>query len=76
MVDAYDAITSARRYKEARSHGQAIEAIQESNGTHFDPQMVKAFMNCHERFDAIREQYGSTDAGTEPFALAPCLSAE
>lgn len=76
LVDAYDAITSVRRYKEARSHEQAIEAIQESNGTHFDPQMVKAFMNCHEQFDAIREQYGSTDAAAEPFALAPCLSAE
>lgn len=76
LVDAYDAITSARRYKEARSHGQAIEAIQESSGAHFDPQMVEAFINCHEQFDAIREQYGSTDAGTEPFALAPCLSTE
>lgn len=76
LVDAYDAITSARPYKKARSHEQAIRAIQESNGTHFDPPMVKAFMNCHEQFDAIREQFGKTDAAAKPFALAPCLSAE
>ncbi len=76
LVDAYDAITSVRPYKDARSHEQAIKAIQESDGTHFNPHMVMAFMDCHEQFDAIRERFGNADAADKPFALSPCLSTD
>ncbi len=57
LVDAYDAITSRRCYKEARSHQEAVEIIRSDAGTHFDPVLVHAFLNCLEQFSEIREQY-------------------
>lgn len=54
LVDAYDAITSQRRYKAAKSHDQAVEIIRSEAGKHFDPVLVTAFLRCHEQFDAIR----------------------
>ncbi len=58
LVDAYDAITSHRRYQEARSHEQAVEIIRAEAGKHFDPVLANAFLLCHEQFDAVRARYG------------------
>jgi len=54
LVDAYDAITSQRRYSPAKSHEQAVEIIRGEAGKHFDPVLVAAFLCAHEQFDAIR----------------------
>ncbi len=54
VVDAYDAITSERRYSQARSHTEAVEIIKTDAGTHFDPDIVEAFVRCADEFDAIR----------------------
>jgi len=63
LVDAYDAIRSQRRYKDAKSHEQALEIIRSESGEHFDPLLVQAFLRCHERFDEIRTQCADrTDA--------------
>ncbi len=55
LVDAYDAITSARRYKLAHSHERAVEVIRSEAGRHFDPVIVDAFLRCEQRFSALRE---------------------
>ncbi len=57
LVDAYDAITSDRRYKKARTHAEAIAVIGEEGGRHFDPTLVEAFLRCEDRFNAIRQKY-------------------
>jgi HD-GYP domain-containing protein (c-di-GMP phosphodiesterase class II) len=44
IVDVWDALTSDRPYRKAWSLEKAIEYIQEQSGTHFDPQVVKAFL--------------------------------
>ena len=62
LVDAYDAITSRRRYKEAKSHEQAVEIIRSEAGKHFDPVLVAAFLLCHEQFDNVRA--GSSEGAT------------
>jgi putative two-component system response regulator len=54
LVDAYDAITSQRRYKAAKSHEQAVEIIRCETGKHFDPVLVAAFLRCHEQFAEFR----------------------
>ena len=54
LVDAYDAITSRRRYKEAKSHAEAVAIVRSESGEHFDPVLVEAFLQCHERFDSVR----------------------
>ena len=56
LVDAYDAITSRRRYKDAKPHEQAVEIIRCEAGRHFDPVIVAAFLRCEGQFDGVRER--------------------
>ncbi len=44
VIDAYDAMTSSRPYREALSAIQAREEIQHCAGTQFDPQVVGALL--------------------------------
>ncbi len=44
VVDAYSAITDERPYKKARSHKEAIVELRRCAGSHFDPQVVEAFL--------------------------------
>lgn len=44
IVDVWDALTSDRPYRGAMSNEQAIDLIKSESGTHFDPDIVKAFL--------------------------------
>lgn len=44
IVDVYDALTSARPYKEPWSHERALQEIEAQTGKHFDPAVVTAFL--------------------------------
>ena len=44
VVDAYDAMISDRPYRKARSPEAAISEIARCSGTHFDPEVVEAFL--------------------------------
>jgi len=54
LADVYDALTSKRCYKDAFTHEKAMNIIAESKGTHFDPDIVDAFLEIQEIFDQIR----------------------
>jgi putative two-component system response regulator len=56
VADAYDAITSARPYKEAIKHSLAVARIEADSGSHFDPYLVEAFLRCEAKFSIIQEQ--------------------
>lgn len=43
VVDAYDAMTSSRPYREALSHEEAMREIKAQAGTQFDPEVTTAF---------------------------------
>ncbi|MGH2524506.1 MAG: HD-GYP domain-containing protein, partial [Anaerolineales bacterium] len=43
-ADAFDAITSPRPYKKAMPAPAALERIRQDCGTHFDPDVVAAFL--------------------------------
>jgi adenylate cyclase len=43
IIDAYDALTSARCYRGPMPHERAVELIVDGEGTHFDPAVVDAF---------------------------------
>jgi HD-GYP domain-containing protein (c-di-GMP phosphodiesterase class II) len=43
IADVFDALTSKRPYKEPFSLERALEIMEESRGTHFDPQLLDAF---------------------------------
>jgi putative nucleotidyltransferase with HDIG domain len=44
VVDVYDALTSERPYKPAWTHEDALAEIQNCAGSHFDPDVVAAFV--------------------------------
>jgi putative two-component system response regulator len=43
IVDEYDVLTSARPYKKALSHEEAVDIIAAGMGTHFDPMLADVF---------------------------------
>jgi HD-GYP domain-containing protein (c-di-GMP phosphodiesterase class II) len=44
VADTYDAMTSDRPYRKARSKGEAVAEIKRCSGKNFDPQVVEAFL--------------------------------
>ena len=48
LVDAFDAMTSDRPYRRALSFEQALEQISACAGTHFDPEVVRSFVELCE----------------------------
>ncbi|HMS55659.1 MAG TPA: hypothetical protein PKA27_09695, partial [Fimbriimonadaceae bacterium] len=44
VADVFDALCSERPYKQPMSRTDAIAEIKRSAGSHFDPQVVEAFL--------------------------------
>ncbi len=57
LADVYDALVSRRVYKKSMEHEQAMQIIVEGRGSHFDPDIVDAFVAIHEEFRAIAERF-------------------
>lgn len=57
IVDVYDALISKRIYKPPFSHTEAIKMIVNGRGTHFDPNIVDAFLKVTDEFNAIALRY-------------------
>ena len=66
VADVYDALISERVYKAAFPHEQAVEIIRDGRGSHFDPDMVDAFLALSEEFRRIAQRF----ADGEPALLA------
>jgi len=54
LADVYDALTSKRCYKSAFGHEKAKNIIMESKGSHFDPEVVDAFLSTEAIFQQTR----------------------
>jgi len=48
IVDVYDALTSDRPYRASWSKEKTLQYIRELSGSHFDPQVVAAFLMMME----------------------------
>jgi putative two-component system response regulator len=57
IADVYDALISRRVYKERMSHEQAAKIIIKGRGSHFDPDMVDAFVGIQDEFRRIAERF-------------------
>jgi len=57
LGDVYDALTSKRSYKEAFSHEESKKIILEGEGRHFDPDVVKAFLDSESDFIKIKDRF-------------------
>lgn len=53
IADVYDALTSARPYKEPFSHERSAKIIAEESGTHFDPYLIELFHKNEAAFAEI-----------------------
>ena len=47
VADTFDAITSTRPYRHARSHRAALNVLSAEAGTQLDPDAVRAFCSCY-----------------------------
>lgn len=76
VADVYDALTSNRSYRQARSHLEAIAFLNDQKGTHFDPACVDAWTRLCER-DPQAYQYPALmiQAGGMPASAMPSGSA-
>ncbi|TXH87909.1 MAG: two-component system response regulator [Rhodoferax sp.] len=62
VADVYDALISRRVYKDGMPHEKAVDIIREGRGTHFDPDLVDAFLDVQEEFRAVAQRYADSDA--------------
>jgi putative two-component system response regulator len=61
LADFYDALVSRRVYREGMPHEKVVEIILASKASHFDPDIVDAFVEILDEFRAIAARYGDTD---------------
>lgn len=61
LADVFDALTTQRPYKDAIPVDEAIRMIQEQRGTHFDPEVVDAFLAAIREIRAIMDNYQDVD---------------
>ena len=57
LGDVYDALISKRPYKRAFSHEEARTIILEARGSHFDPEIVDAFVSREKDFIDIAGEF-------------------
>lgn len=57
VADVFDALTSKRPYKDEWSVERAVNLIKEESGEHFDPQIVKSFVNQLPQIVEIKEKF-------------------
>lgn len=61
VADVYDALISRRIYKEGMSHEKAVLIMRAGRGSHFDPDMLDAFIDIQEEFCAIARRFVDSD---------------
>ena len=54
VVDAYDAMSYRRPYREPRPYPECLVELERCSGSQFDPEMLAAFRRVLERLDARR----------------------
>jgi len=63
VADVYDALISRRVYKQGMAHEKAVTIIQEGRGTHFDPDLVDAFVVLQQEFQDIAARFADSEPG-------------
>lgn len=57
VADVYDALICKRVYKSSMDHKQASQIILDGKGSHFDPNVVDAFLQLNNAFQHIANQF-------------------
>ena len=53
IIDVYDALTTDRPHRRMLPHKAAVAIIRNGSGTHFDPNLVKIFLECENEFNEV-----------------------
>ena len=61
IADVYDALISRRVYKPPFSHEKSVEIILDGKGSHFDPDIVDAFMEVADDFYQISLRFADAE---------------
>lgn len=56
IADVYDALRSKRPYKDPWPHAKAVEHMQNSAETHFDPDLIRIFTTLQGRFESVFQE--------------------
>ena len=62
VADVYDALISRRVYKEGMPHEKAVDIMREGRGSHFDPDILDAFLSMLDEFQRIAQKFADSDA--------------
>jgi putative two-component system response regulator len=62
LADVYDALISRRVYKEGMPHEKAVAIIVDGRGSHFDPDIVDAYLRIQDEFRAIAARFVDSDS--------------
>jgi adenylate cyclase len=62
LVDVYDALSHSRTYHSGLSHGEAVATIMAGRGTHFDPDVVDAFLAIQGKFREVAASSAAEEA--------------
>ncbi|MBL4693466.1 MAG: response regulator [Magnetovibrio sp.] len=57
VADVYDALISKRIYKDPFTHEDAVSFIKDGRGTHFDPDVIDAFVDIADQFSEIAKTF-------------------
>ena len=57
VADVFDALVSRRSYKAGMPFEKAMDIIRESSGTHFDPNVARAFLDAEDEVRRVAESY-------------------
>lgn len=60
VADVYDALISRRCYKDAIPHDAALDIIRDGAGSHFDPDIVAAFLSISDEVARIASTFLDT----------------
>jgi response regulator RpfG family c-di-GMP phosphodiesterase len=61
LADVYDALSSARVYKEAWDESKVLDQIANESGRHFDPELVEIFFSSLDILRAVQRRYLDDD---------------
>ena len=76
LADVYDALISKRVYKPPMSHKEAVSLIKKGRGTHFDPDIVDAFLELEDTFRNIALTYADFDDERKMLIAEEALESE
>ena len=65
VANVYDALISERIYKRAVPHDQAVGIIFQGRGSHFDPDLVDAFIEIQFEIQAIAQRFADTESAMQ-----------